>query len=255
MTDTNRLRIGVPVDDSSRRCIVCHHRALAEHEPQTCRRCVSVTLSALHDSSRLYGLLDVELCGRIGAASTGDSFGSSERPIPMSELLTLLGPGSDAHSHRDDQLDDAPSVVGVLATWEDDWRQTRGMPGAPNLATVASCSAFLSVQHGWAAQNHPAFDEYAGDMRALRFRLLRALGLSDDPVRMGADCFECGAVLVRDYASPLPCNHGRDHHVSGCDQGGLRDWCRCVGCGRTYTPAQYHLALRAAIEAREEAAA
>lgn len=229
-----------------RKCIVCQARDLADDEPQTCRRCAGRTLSALLDVARLHTLLDSEIRGRIGAAKVGGA-GDAENPIPMSELLSLLGPGA-AVSCRDAQPDDAPSVVGTLAGWEDDWRHVRGLPGAPRLASVQSCAEFLAAQHPWAANRHSAFDEYAHEMRQLRWRLLRALGLSDDPVRMNADCFECGDQLVRDYQPRSQCQHGPDRHGPGCDQGGLRDWCRCVGCGRTYTPAQYHLALRATIE-------
>ena len=237
-------------DTDPRLCVVCHRRELADDEPQTCRRCVTVTRSALTDVVRLFGLLETELHGRVGSSSGGG--GGSERPLPMAELLSLMGPGNMI-ADRDAQPDDAPSVVAVLGGWEDDWRTFRGSGGAPHRATVENASEWLLANLGWAASRHPAFDEFAGDMRSLRFRLLRALGLSDDPVRMGADCFECGETLVRDYAPRLACPHGPDRHTASCDQGGLRDWCRCVGCGRTYTPAQYHLALRAAIEGAEAA--
>jgi hypothetical protein len=176
----------------------------------------------------------------------------------MAELLSLMGPGgklmgaNSTAADPDSRPDDAPSVVAVLASWEDAWRHERGLPGAPYRATVSNAAEWLTTNLGWAASRFPAFDEFAEDVRSLRFRILRALGLSDDPVRMNADCFECGASLVRDYFLPRPCNHGPDRHSSYCDQGGLRDWCRCVKCGRTYTPAQYHLALRAAIESVKE---
>ena len=249
---TNRLQIDVPVDDSShpRRCIVCHHRELAAAEPQTCRRCVTVTRSAVTDIVGLAALLSAELRGRVGAAAAGGGAGGDENPLPMAELLSLMGPGGDGYGERSD----TPSVAWSLASWEDAWRDFGGFGGSPYPATVERAAEWLTANLGTMAQRHPAFDEFAGDMRSLRFTLLRALRMSDDPVRMNADCFECGEPLVRDYVSPSPCRHSGEH-TSLCDQGGLRDYCRCTGCGRVYTPAQYRLALRAAIEMANEGAA
>jgi len=235
----------------SRFCIVCHQRELRDDEPQTCRRCVTAVRQAVTEVGRLFTLLSTELEGRVGSSSGGGAGG--DHPIPMGELISLMGPGANV-SCRDGQPDDAPSAVGILAGWEDDWRQARGIPGAPYAGTVASAVAFLEDQTQWAASWHPAFDEYASELRGLRARILRALGLSDDPVRMGADCFECGSALVRDYAPRRHCPHGPDRHGPDCDQGGLRDWCRCVHCGQTYTAAQYHLALRAVIESARDVA-
>ena len=136
------------------------------------------------------------------------------------------------------------------------WVRREGVAGSMRIDSKVHVSAdFLLANLGTMAQRHPAFDEFAGDMRSLRFLLLRVLGLADDPVRMGADCFECGEPLVRDYAPRVDCAHGAARHTEACDQGGLRDYCRCTGCGRVYTPAQYHLALRAAIESSDEVAA
>ena len=236
-------------DDDTRRCIVCHHRELEDDEPQTCRRCVTVTRSAVGDVAGLYQLLSLEMAGRVGAAGVGTG-GGDEHPLPMGELLSLMGPGGDGYG----ESTDTPSVAWSLASWEDDWRAFTGSGGAPYPAMVERAAEWLTANLGKMAQQHPAFDEFAADMRSLRFQLLRALRMSDDPVRMNADCFECGGELVRDYHAANPCAHRRGEHTSMCDQGGLRDWCRCTGCGRVYTPAQYHLALRAAIEGAEEAA-
>jgi hypothetical protein len=241
----------VPVTDDPRLCIVCHQRELRDDEPQTCRRCVTAVRQAVTEVAVLFPLLTVELHSRVGAAAAGAGRGGDEHPIPFGDLLSLIGPGASTTCGPDAQPDDAPSVVATLASWEDDWRQLRGIAAATCKATVESCAAFLRDQHGWAAQNHPAFDEYGADARMLRGRVRAALRLTDTPVVMGADCFGCGGTLVRDYAAPSPCSH-KGPHSSWCDQGGLRDWCRCVSCGREYTPAQYHLALRAAIEASEE---
>ena len=189
-------------DDDTRRCIVCHHRELEDDEPQTCRRCVTVTRSAVVHIVTLHGRLGAELRGRVGSSSGGTGT-KSERPLPMAELLSLMGPGGDGYGEKSD----TPSVAWSLASWEDDWRTFGGFCGSPYPAGVERAAEWLLANLGTMAQRHPAFDEFAGDMRSLRMILLRVLGLADDPLRMNADCFACGQPLVRDYAPailPLP---------------------------------------------------
>jgi hypothetical protein len=212
----------------------------------TCGRCVARVRSTVAETAELFPLLSVELHARVGAGRAGDGMGGDEHPMPFGDLLSLIGPGA-AVSCRDGQPDDAPSVVGTLAGWEDDWRSVRGLPGAPSVASVASCAAFLLEQHGWAAQHHPAFDEYAAEVRQLLGRVRSALRLVDTPVTLPAPCFECGERLVRHYDPPQPCRHDGPHR-RWCDQGGLRDEAVCTGCRRVYSPAEYLLALRATLE-------
>ena len=244
-------------DDDARRCIVCHHRELADDEPQTCRRCVQHARTTLGWVARLFPLLRVEIEGRAGRAPTPGGRRSSDgaAPVAFAELLSLMGPGSDGGAH-DATADDAPSVAWELSRWEDDWRSVMGRPGAPCAPSVVSAHDFLAVNLSWAANWHPAFGEFVGDVRRLLGRLRSALQMMDNPLPMGADCFECGDRLVRDYAPPQPCSHPGEH-ASSCDQGGLRDHVRCEGCGTIYTPPQYALALAAALQAAkgEDAAA
>lgn len=229
-------------------CVLCA-RPLAEDEPQTCRRCAGRVLGDLAWVERLHPLLSVELAGRVGAGRTAPGSGDG---LPMGDLLSLLGPGANV-ACRDAQPDDAPSVVGTLAGWEDDWRQTRGLPGAPGPATVESASAFLRANNGWAAQRHPAYHDFAAEVRDLLGRIKAALRLTDTPVVTPVHCIEtlpaddgpgtvCGGRLVRDYDPPRPCSHGGAHR-SGCDQGGLRDQGRCEDCGRLYSRAELHVAF------------
>lgn len=246
--------------DDDRRCIVCHRAALAEDEAQTCRRCVGRVLGDLAAVEGLFPLLEVELSGRVGAAATAG--GDGER-FPFGDLLSLLGPGN-AIADRDAQPNDAPSVLAVLAGWEDDWRSERGMPGAPSRATVENVAAFLRVHNGWAASRHPAYDDFAAEVRDLVGRIRAALRLVDTPevarvdgaaVRCIAvvDDRTCGATLVRDYAEPRPCHHAGPHRRY-CDQGGLRDEARCPECGAVYGVAEQFVAHHEQLAAARAAA-
>lgn len=241
-------------------CVLCA-RPLAEDEPQTCRRCAGRVLGDLAWVERLHPLLSVELAGRVGAGRTAPGSGDG---LPMGDLLSLLGPGANV-ACRDAQPDDAPSVVGTLAGWEDDWRQTRGLPGAPGPATVESASGFLRANNGWAAQRHPAYGEFAAEVRDLLGRLKAALRLTDTPTIASIDgtpvrCLAptehgtCGATLMRHYAPPRPCTHPGDHRPA-CDQGGLRDDAHCPDCGQAYAPAELHVAYRAQLEEARRSAA
>jgi hypothetical protein len=236
-------------DDDTRRCIVCHRRPLAEHEPQTCGRCVGHVLGNLAAVEGLYPLLEVELRGRIGAAAVGPGDGEG---LPFGDLLSLIGPGN-AITDRDGQPNDAPSVVAILAGWEDDWRSSRGLPGAPDRATVPNVAAFLREHNGWAASRHPAYDEYAAEVLDLLACIRAALRLVSAPEVARVDgtavrCIAtiedvtCGATLLRDYADPRPCSHDGPHR-RWCDQGGLRDDARSPHCATTYGPAELYLAL------------
>ena len=247
--------------EPERRCIVCRppRRRLAPDEPQTCRRCALDTLRHLATVELLYPLLTFELHGRVGAAGVGP--GDGER-FPFGDLLSLIGPGAETTAGPDAQPNDSPSVSAALASWEDDWRQTQRQPGAPGPASVPTAAAYLRTNHAWAANWHPAYDEFAADMRDLSRRMLAALRLVDTPAPTPVHCIDwpegadaaCGGRLVRDYDPPRPCVH-RGGHRSGCDQGGLRDEARCEVCGRVYSQAEYHVAYHDQLAAAREAAA
>lgn len=230
--------------DDTPRCGLCR-RTLTADEPQTCRRCTIRTLTDLNLLEQLHPLLSVELHDRVGAAPAGPGDGEG---LPFADLLALIGPGSMARD-RDAQRNDPPSVVGTLAGWEDDWRGVRGLPGAEYPESLSTAAQFLRSSNQWAANRHPAYADYAHELRALLGRVRAALRLVDTPVEMPARCIQvdadgtvCGGTLVRDWDDPRPCVH-RGGHRPWCDQGGLRDRPRCVACGRVYSAAEYHVAF------------
>lgn len=245
-----------------RTCIVCHHTALEPTERQCCVACLARTRSAILEIVELYALLPAELADHAGAARPPDAIGRPDTDgLPEALVMyaggtagtvngtppTLEDPTGRAHA-ADVWPSDSPSVLGVLGTWEDDWRDLADLPAATMEATVTGCSEFLLARLGWASQQHPAFDEFAADMRQLA-DMLRHVTRRDDVIDRGAKipCPECGRPLIRHYADPDPCEHDGPHRDTGCDQGGRRDNWRCTSraCGRIVTEREYWFAVAA----------
>jgi hypothetical protein len=134
---------------------------------------------------------------------------------------------------NDNRRTDTPSVAYELSRWEDDWREVRGEPVAMTEATVAGAVGYLSPLVGWAGAYHPAFDEFASDVRQLWRKLRDVIGDSDRP-QVGVPCFEegCGEDLIRQY--------GEEHY--GCPK-----------CRRVYDDAGYWLAVKAEMERQVKA--
>jgi hypothetical protein len=170
--------------------------------------------------------------------------------MPGGAALVLLAGGSGRWHYGETGID---SVIGTFGRWEDDWRITLGAPAAKDPFTVSGCSVFLLRGLSHMAQHHPAFDEFAKDVRELRGALERLLGEDDPIVRGKVDCPECGAELRREFAKPDACQPGCKHNGHGHDQGGMRDHWRCADkhCGRIVEPSEYWLAVRQLKEDRE----
>jgi hypothetical protein len=86
------------------------------------------------------------------------------------------------------------------------------------------------------ANTHPGFAQLHADLQRMHRCLERATGRDLPTERLNADCFDCGSHLVR-QADPRTGLTGED--------------VTCRGCGRTYTPGELNLALRAALENAE----
>ena len=224
-------------------CIVC---ALSLHrdEQQTCETCITATRATLAEIVELYALLPETMTeGAYGQpAAPRNGARGSETPMPGGDALVMLGPGSRGHEvvaailrgedvADEERAGDVQSVAWELARWEDDWRLTRGEPAAEGPATVLGAAGYLEVKARWAGNEHPAFDEFAGDLRKLAARLRSVTGHAERP-ETGAPCFDCGTTLRREWTDA-----------------GLADHWRCPVCHRVYEDAEYWLAVRAAMEA------
>lgn len=275
-------------------CNTCGHSlTLTEHT--YCDTCITRTRNTLTGIVETYTLLEVPL----RALPHNRPYNTAPARSSDTSLLTPLvmrSPGNTAtaapaasgdRTHAaDNHPDDPPAVAALLGAWEDDWRTLRGEPANPAPATVTTAAGYLTTHLRWAADNHPAFDEFTADLHRLHTTLQAVTGTADWP-ETGVPCFSCGTDLVRTYTAEKPCSHGprpgytRQRVVATgvdgttrtwvehpdtaaarwrtelaaweaahttCRQGGLTDDYTCTRCGRTYTEAEYRLAVRAQLE-------
>jgi len=205
----------------------------------------------------LYALLPSELLGRAGSATPLDAIRGSTTDVrlPGEDLLVLMAGGTTSsvvsarsgdRSHAADADPGSVSVVAMLATWEDDWRETLDLGPAMREATVSGAAAFLLDRLGWAAQFHLAFGEFAEDVRRLRLTLKRVLRTDEPNDRTEVECAQCSGDLIRIYARADACPPGCDHKGDGHDQGGQRDWWKCRNrrCGRRAEAGEFWLLMR-----------
>lgn len=255
-------------------CIVCF-RDLRD-EVQTCINCLNRARNNLSAIMELAALGEERLDGwpAISAGTPKDGAQIHERPLPGGDLLVMLSDGSEGRSEPDALFQQDPdSLTFMLGSWEDDWRQIRGEGAAPHKATITNTVAYLNERLGWAAQHHPAFDEFAGQLSKAVSALESGLR-TGDRVERGVPCRECGERLIRRALPKRDCAHSRQARLmasehqdetdvlrqillaypeaaeehSRCDQGGYSDNYECRTCGQTYTQAEYWLAVRAQIE-------
>lgn len=227
--------------DAGHPLCACCGRSLAHEERQTCERCLTKAREHLAAIVDCYALLPA----LIGVPANGAQWGvrasqSDEQPIPGGEAVVMLSNGSEGaraqgEAHNLDHYpNDPPSVAFELARWEDDWRSFRGDPAADGPASVVTAAGYLEIHTRWAAQHHPAFDEFLSDLRKLRGKLEAVTGTSTRPLRDPGEiaCFDCGEKqLVREWT----------------DQGFDDEW-QCRACHRRYDQASYWLAMRAKLE-------
>jgi len=228
--------------DAQHPLCICCTRSLRDQEQQSCALCVGRTRADLADIEMLYALLPAQLGHLTGSAYDRQRPSDDGPALPGGNALVLLAAGSessvqpDRHGNRDhaadSRPDDAPSASGLLGQWEDDFRSERSEPAASTEATVTNTVAYLMPRIGWAGSHHPAFDEFARDVRRLRTRLEVTTGRSRRSVHAPALCFNCGAdALEREWTKA----------------GLAEDW-TCHRCHQTYDHARYFLAIRAALE-------
>lgn len=233
-------------------CRICQ-TSLANSEPTVCSKCVQWTRDNLH--------LIVDACTRM--PSTAESAGYRNEPIPGGVSMIILAGGSIEGGGPDDHIDfhDPIDPLAVLEHNERDWRITFGHGRGDGQATIENCAAYLLTWLQLAARNHPAFDEFAGEMRVLAIRLTHTVGVANDPERATAKCIDCGGVLISPYRGGVDFPEGvtrqglpwEGREMTGTDDEPEPVW-ECRGCQMIYTPIEYRLAVRTHIEARSELA-
>lgn len=176
-------------------------RFLDDAETGSCEHCITRAQSDLRDVVGLSAVLRDELGQLRGLAHDRDRRGSGAghgRPLPGGDVMVTLGPGAEGtHDHAGVRDDDPVSIVGLLTRGT---RTTGGTPAGsrpPQASRVASESPWgrgrlPRATPAWAAVNHPAFGDFARDLRTARTRLQSVAGRSERKVRAPADCFDCG---------------------------------------------------------------
>lgn len=95
--------------------------------------------------------------------------GSKEAPlgvrVAVLDLLLPAGSGTVSDANKD-QMGQLPTAV-VLDAWVNDWRDYRAMGEHRPTSAVPVLSSWLSNRLDWAAQNHPAMDAFAQEIRQL----------------------------------------------------------------------------------------
>ena len=269
--------------------MVCQRAELGDDEAQTCVRCLSRVRNHLTEVERLYALLPEALEGQAGTSGSFVSIATSASAADQvigGEAMVLYGPGSEAGNQARDIISgrngggehaadeypgDTASVLGELERWERDWRHVMGMRAATDPAMVSTCGLFLQRNLVTMAQRHPAFDEFADDMRKLVGQL-RAVTHQGEPIDRGRriPCEKCGEPLIRRYRRERPCEHSGPHcdhshpdpvkwpcrgsNTCACDQGGRTDdWvCSSRACDVEMTDASYWLKVKERYEQEKQ---
>lgn len=244
---------------------VCCGRSLVRGEAGTCETrepndgtpCLQTAREHLSGIRSLYDDLGSHLGHlrgpRLGCSSPSASDG---RPLPGGDVLALLGPGSrgdseDGHTTKDG---DPVSVAYELTWWAEDWADRFGdqatdvRPRTP-AAQMRQALAYLERRMRQASRHHPAFAQFAGDLRTLHRALERASALIRTPARPEAACFDCGGQLIVGLVETTVVQGDRSWtglveedppHIT------------CERCHRGYTPAAYALARRQLLERERE---
>jgi hypothetical protein len=162
-----------------------------------CQRCTAATDEQLVDLPGLYGKLAGFLTPG-SASGSGPSVKRVEAPLPA-----RLGPLS---------LRAAGGIVGVLASWESDWRDLLGWTATPPRGRVEQAIGehvkFLRNNLLWAVDDHPALTDFVYEISDLHATCRTEIdGPSDTrpigycPTVLGDDS-PCGARLFANPYSP-----------------------------------------------------
>jgi hypothetical protein len=197
------------MDTDTPRCTACGRNLwddeLSHFGCGVCLRATDRRLAELAGPGGLYARLGGALIPGSGRGE-GRVSGSRTAPLPLRlEPLSLQARGG---------------VVTVLQTWCVDWFDllSFGYPRAVGdlQAQLDQAVSRLRGNLGWAAEKHPAFDEFVGEVRQL-VAACRAQTTGERPERRVRVCCPCGGTLSITLST-----EGR----------------RCGGCSTSYTWAE-----------------
>ncbi|RZF06001.1 hypothetical protein [Streptomyces albidoflavus] len=169
---------------STAACVVCLSDLWQDEAGRlACRRCTDRISDDLAALPGLYSQLGGALMPGSGAGGPAVS-GSRTAPLPLRLApLSLAARGG---------------VVTVLQTWLVDWHEALGYRHprweGDLIGQCRQAVARLQLLLPWAAEEHPAIDEFAAEVRQLR-RQCVAQVTGERPVRTVAVACPCGATL------------------------------------------------------------
>src|SRR5690349_5652729 len=164
-------------------CVVCQRRQF--DRAQVCQGDRIWLDRTLLEIVELYALLPANLApGRHHGQRVS---GSREAPLPLRvDPLDLLMPARAAtvHDTYRDQVGQV-SIASVLDSWVRDWRDVRDRGEGLPTPTVVDLARWLGNRLEWAADLHPAVDEFAAELRKMRGGLAAVVGVKSDRVYVG----------------------------------------------------------------------
>jgi hypothetical protein len=174
-------------------CTICRYPT-DDRDPVRHQRCAERLTADLRAIPGHYALMGAVLAP--GTAGGGAHVsGTRTAPLPVRlEPLSLRAKGG---------------MVTMMASWEAEWRDLRGMTAAERGISerdLAAIVLWLRAHLPWAIESHPAVEEFAGELRDILHQCRMAAGVLPKMTRIG-DCpnvvdgeeDECGVAL---YADP-----------------------------------------------------
>lgn len=253
-------------------CVVCSKA----HAKAACVACLDAARGDLEAIGDLCLGLPAEATVKGVQSEAVMLYGPAADPEAWRNTATSAMVGRVDASYLEDCRDELHPLW-VLGTWEQIWRDHLDHYSEA-VITVATAAAYLDMQIGYMSeQAEPAFDEFARELRGCRAHLENVIrdGVRDE---QGVPCSDCGRNLTRRSTPAVGCFHSRramlmakaKYHAdpdavrtlhrlllaypevaqehTKCHQGGLVEHYECRGCHRTYTEAEYWIAVRARIE-------
>lgn len=266
--------------DGERGCVPCELQHCVccgvTHARAACTACLDAARSDLRAIGDLCLGLPAEAAQKGVQSEAAMLHGPAADPEAWRNTATSAMVGRIDARYLEDCRDEMHPLW-VLGTWEQIWRDHLDHYSEA-LITVATAAAYLDMQIGYMATlPEPAFDEFARELRGCRAHLENVIrdGVRDE---QGVPCSDCGNTLTRGSVPAVGCFHSRramlmakaEYHTdpdavqmlrrillaypeiaqehSKCHQGGLVEHYECRRCHRTYTEAEYWLAVRARVE-------
>lgn len=203
-------------DGQDYNCVIC--RKHPPRKPLVCDRCRQRESARLSEIVHLYAVLPAAL-----PVNPNTVIDLTYPPVGGASALVVV---HEFDPRWQDQTGDI-NVAARLDSWVRDWLEQRIGTDPPKVPTVMRLAMWLQIWLPVACDEHPAVDEYAGEIRRLAATMRRAINRDLSPVRYEAPCPYCAVKTLRR------------------EPGG--DWIECGDCGRLWGEDEYGLLARAAI--------